>query len=41
VEEMTQAVRQQANAAQNVSSLSEELSSIAESLVEQVRKFKT
>ncbi|MGB9789211.1 MAG: hypothetical protein ACPLTP_01105 [Thermotoga caldifontis] len=40
VEEMTKAVKEQANASQSVSSMSEELSSIAESLVEQVRKFK-
>ncbi|MDI3473419.1 MAG: methyl-accepting chemotaxis protein, partial [Thermotogaceae bacterium] len=40
VEEMTGAIKQQADSSQNVSSLSEELSSIAENLVEQIKKFK-
>jgi len=37
---MTGAIKQQADSSQNVSSLSEELSSIAENLVEQINKFK-
>jgi methyl-accepting chemotaxis protein len=40
VEEMIRAVKQQADSSQNVSSLSEELSSIAEILVDQIKKFK-
>ncbi|AEH51219.1 methyl-accepting chemotaxis protein [Pseudothermotoga thermarum] len=40
IDEMLNAVKQQAEASQQVSGSSEELSAIAESLVEQVKKFK-
>ncbi|MCD6103153.1 MAG: hypothetical protein J7J68_04205, partial [Thermotogaceae bacterium] len=40
IEEMTTGVNQQAQSSQSVSSASQELTSIAENLVEQVRKFK-
>ncbi|HOQ39866.1 MAG TPA: methyl-accepting chemotaxis protein [Fervidobacterium sp.] len=39
IEEMTHAANQQVQVTQNVSNLSEELSAIAEGLIEQVRKF--
>jgi len=39
IEEMTHAAKQQVQVTQNVSNLSEELSAIAEGLIEQVRKF--
>jgi len=40
IEEMVNGVNQQAQSSQSVSSASQELTSIAENLVEQVRKFK-
>lgn len=40
VEEMTRAVKQQVDSSKNVRSLSEDLSSIAEILADQIKKFK-